>query len=124
MVLGPTYPHAREGGSDSRAITAAKAMLESRGNTPRLFRNTLAFLAADDTRLQDLEDGVRRYLAWQSILVDRGSSRPSAASGTTGGVPARLPPRAPSLPGLGETYQWLLVPVQTYPPGRTWNGKP
>ena len=29
------------------------------------------FLAADETRLQDLEDGVRRYLAWQSILDDR-----------------------------------------------------
>ena len=46
VVLGPTYPHTREGGSDSRAITAAKSILESRGNTPRLFRNTLAFLAA------------------------------------------------------------------------------
>ena len=114
VVLGPTYPHAREGGSGSRAITAAKAMLESRGNTPRLFRNTLVFLAADDTRLQDLEDGVRRYLAWQSILDDKepldlpphqvrqAESQRTAAEGA---VAARI----------GETYQWLLVPVQTTP---------
>ena len=114
VVLGPTYPHTREGGSDSRAITAAKSILESRGNTPRLFRNTLAFLAADDTRLQDLEDGVRRFLAWQSILADR--------------EPLDLPPnqvrQAESQQAtadsavaarIGETYQWLLVPVQSSP---------
>ena len=114
VVLGPTYPHTREGGSDSRAITAAKSILESRGNTPRLFRNTLAFLAADDTRLQDLEDGVRRFLAWQSILADRepldlpphqvrqAESQQAAADNA---VDARI----------GETYQWLLVPVQSSP---------
>ena len=114
VALGPIYPHAREGGSGSRAITAAKALLESRGNSPRLFRNTLVFLAADDTRLQDLEDGVRRYLAWQSILDDRepldlpphqvrqAESQRDAAEGA---VAARI----------GETYQWLLVPVQTSP---------
>ena len=114
VVLGPIYPHGREGGSGSRAITAAKALLESRGNTPRLFRNTLVFLAADDTRLQDLEDGVRRYLAWQSILDDK--------------EPLDLPPhqvrqaesqrRAAEdavAARIGETYQWLLVPVQTTP---------
>ena len=114
VVLGPTYPHTREGGSDSRAITAAKSILESRGNTPRLFRNTLAFLAADDTRLQDLEDGVRRFLAWKSILADRepldlpphqvrqAESQQAAADSA---VTARI----------GETYQWLLVPVQSSP---------
>ena len=114
VVLGPVYPHTREGGPDSRAITAAKTMLESRGNTPRLFRNTLAFLAADETRLQDLEDGVRRYLAWKSILADRepldlpphqvrqAESQQTAADGA---VTARI----------GETYQWLLVPAQTTP---------
>ena len=69
VVLGPTYPHAREGGSGSRAITAAKAMLESRGNTPRLFRNTLVFLAADDPR--HAPPGPRgRSKALPSLAVD------------------------------------------------------
>ena len=124
VVLGPAYPHTREGGtngknikaeeSKSKAVAAANSILESRGNAPRLFRNALAFLAADDTRLQDLEDGVRRYLAWQSILADRES--------------LDLPPHqvrqaelqktaADSAVGarIGETYQWLLVPVQPTP---------
>ena len=114
VVLGPAYPHTREGGTNSRALTAAKSILESRGNAPRLFRNTLAFLAADETRLQDLEDGVRRYLAWQSILADRepldlpphqvrqAESQRTAADTA---VAARI----------GETYQWLLVPTQSTP---------
>ena len=114
VVLGPNYPHSREGGSDSRAVIAAQAIFESRGNSPRIFRNTLAFLAADETRLQDLEEGVRRYLAWESILADRepldlpphqvrqAESRLNAADGA---VTARI----------SETYQWLLVPFQTTP---------
>ena len=114
VALNPAYAHTREGVTDSRAIVAAKSMLESRGNTPRLFRNTLVFLAADDTRLQDLEDGVRGYLAWQSILADRESldlpphqvrQAESQQTAAESAVVARI----------GETYQWLLVPVQANP---------
>ena len=124
VVLGPAYPHTREGGtngknikaeeSKSKAVAAANSILESRGNAPRLFRNALAFLAADDTRLQDLEDGVRRYLAWQSILADRDSldlpphqvrQAESQRTAADSAVTARI----------GETYQWLLVPVQPTP---------
>ena len=50
------------------AEVAAKTLLESRGNSPRLFRNSLVFLAADKARMQDLDDAVRRYLAWKSIV--------------------------------------------------------
>ena len=123
VVLGPAYPHTREGGtngknikaddSKSRAVTAANSILESRGNAPRLFRNALVFLAADDTRLQDLEDGVRRYLAWKSILDDQTLDLPrhqvrqaeSQKTAADSAVTARI----------GETYQWLLVPVQATP---------
>lgn len=70
VVLASSYPHAKEQEEDSRAVIAAKAIWEFRGSVPRLFRNSLVFLAADEARLQDLEDVVRRYLAWQSILDD------------------------------------------------------
>ncbi|MHB1344134.1 MAG: Swt1 family HEPN domain-containing protein [Thermoleophilia bacterium] len=112
VVLGPDHPYSKESGS--AAETAARAILESRGNTPRLYRNTLIFLAADKTRLQDLDEAVRRYLAWESILADKvvlnldpqqvkqAETQLAAAQGT---VSARLP----------ETYQWLLVPTQATP---------
>jgi hypothetical protein len=112
-VLGPSIPTARRG--QQPAETAAKAILESRGNTPRLYRNTLVFLAADKTRLQDLDEAVRKYLAWESILAEKEAldldphqvrSRPRPRrQAADGAVTARLP----------ETYQWLLVPVQATP---------
>ena len=112
VVLGSDYPYSKEVGNPAEA--AAKAILESRGNAPRLCRNTLVFLAADKTRLQDLDDATRRFLAWDSILnekvelnldpqqVKQAETQHNAADGT---VTARIP----------ETYQWLLVPVQTSP---------
>jgi hypothetical protein len=51
------------------AAEIAGATLEWRGNTPRLYRNTLVFLAADKTRLQDLEEATRKCLAWETILA-------------------------------------------------------
>jgi hypothetical protein len=68
VVLSSDHCHSRE--ADSAAERAAKAILESRGSTPRLYRNTLVFLAADKVRLQDLEDALRKCLAWSSIVAD------------------------------------------------------
>ncbi len=112
VVLGIDHPYSKE--PDSPAEVAAKAILESRGNTPRLYRNTLVFLAVDKTRLQDLDEAMRHYLAWESILdekellnldpqqVKQAETQRAAADGA---VTARIP----------EAYQWLLVPVQPDP---------
>jgi hypothetical protein len=112
VVLGVDHPYSKEAGNPAEA--AAKALLEGRGNAPRRYRNTLVFLAPDKQRMVDLDEGLRKFLAWESILVEKETLdlRPhqvkqaenllKAADGT---VVARLP----------ETYQWLLVPVQPTP---------
>ena len=109
---GVEHPYSKEPGS--AAETAAKAILESRGNAPRLYRNTLVFLAADKARLQDLDEAVRRYLAWESIVAEKETlnldphqvkQAETQKQAADGAVTARLP----------ETYQWLLVPVQANP---------
>src|SRR6185369_10211684 len=69
VVLAADHPYTKETGS--AAERAAQAILETRGNTPRLYRNTLIFLAADKVRLQDLDEAVRRFLAWKSILAEK-----------------------------------------------------
>jgi hypothetical protein len=93
---------------------AAKAILESRGNAPRLYRNTLVFLAADKVRLQDLDEALRKYLAWSSIVAEKEAlnldphqtrQAETQKQAADGAVTARLP----------ETYQWLLVPEQSTP---------
>lgn len=112
VVLRIEYPFSKD--PDSPAVAAAKAILESRGTAPRLYRNTLVFLAVDKSKLQDLDESVRRFLAWQSILEEKDildlspfqvrqaqTQKDSASSVVT----ARLP----------EGYQWLLVPTQEIP---------
>ncbi len=112
VLLNAEQLHSRD--AESPAEAAAKTVLESRGNTPRLFRNTLVFLAADKVRYQDLDEALRRYLAWDSIVADTQElnldphqakqaevQRQAAADAVT----ARLP----------ETYQWLLTPQQASP---------
>ena len=112
VVLGIDTPYSKERGNP--AVTAAKTILESRGSVPRIYRNTLVFLAVDKTRLQDLDEAVRRHLAWESILGERESLDLSPhqvkqaeiqKEAATSAVIARLP----------EAYQWLLVPGQASP---------
>jgi predicted AAA+ superfamily ATPase len=112
VVLPAEHSYTREAGS--AAETAARAILESRGNAPRLYRNTLVFLAADKVRLQDLDDALRRFLAWKSILAEKEAlnldphqvrQAETQKQAADGAVSARLP----------ETYQWLLVPEQSDP---------
>jgi predicted AAA+ superfamily ATPase len=112
VVLPSEHTYLKEPGS--AAETAARAILESRGNTPRLYRNTLVFLAADKVRLQDLDEAVRKFLAWESILAEKLAlnldphqvrQAETQMQSADGAVTARLP----------ETYQWLLVPEQTNP---------
>ena len=52
VVLG--LPHTYSKQADNAAETGAKGIFETRGDTPRIYRNTLVFLTADKTRLQDL----------------------------------------------------------------------
>jgi len=112
VVLEVEQTYTKESGCAAEA--AAKAILDSRGNTPRLYRNTLVFLAADKTRLQDLDEAARRFLAWESILAEKETlnldpqqvkQAETQKTAADGAVTARIP----------ETYQWLLVPVQSKP---------
>ncbi len=112
VVLGIETSHTR--GADSSALVAAREIFESRGAAPRLFRNSLLFLAADATQLQYMEEAVSLYLAWNSILDESDSldlpphqvrQARAQAESADGTVNARI----------GEAYPWLLVPSQKSP---------
>ena len=113
LVVLPADATYRRGG-DSAAEQHARAILESRGNAPRTYRNTLLFLAPDQARLSDLEEAARAFLAWSSIVDERetlnlnaqqakqAETRKRDADET---VVARLP----------EIWRWLLAPQQREP---------
>ena len=112
VVLGVDHPYSKEPGSP--AEVAAKAIFELRGNSPRLYRNTLVFLAVDQIRLQDLDEAVRRYLAWDSIVAEETTlnldpHQKKQAEGQKHSADTTVTARLP------EAYQWLLVPTQKDP---------
>jgi hypothetical protein len=69
VVLGIDHPYSKD--ATNKAQAAANAILQQRGSGPRIFQNTLVFLAIDQTRLQDLDEAIRRFLAWSSILDEK-----------------------------------------------------
>lgn len=116
VVLDIETPYGKEAGN--KAEKRAQEILENRGTQPRTYRNTLVFLAADKTRLQDLDEAVRRFLAWNSILREKDAldlsphqvrQADAQLAAADSAVTARLP----------ETYQWLLVPTQFAPSEKT-----
>lgn len=118
VVLSIDQAYSKE--ANNPAELAARSIFENRGNAPRLYRNSLVFLAADKSRVQDLEEAICKFLAWDSILkeseelnltqhqITQAKTQKQAADGV---VHARLP----------EMYQWLIVPTQENPQAQiTW----
>jgi hypothetical protein len=119
VVLGPEHPHSGKT-SDSPARLAAQRFLDERAAGARLHRNMLVFLAPDRTRLAELRQGVREYMAWKSIEADREilnldnfqSRQAETKREQFDDVVAQR---------IQETFTWALVPSQsTNDPSVTW----
>ncbi|PZN07653.1 MAG: AAA+ family ATPase, partial [Bacillota bacterium] len=114
VILGLDAPHQRNG--ESPALAAAAQILEWRGNQPRTYRNALVFLAVDRTQLDGLDEAVRRYLAWDSILQEREALNLDPHQARTAEQQKTAADTTVSL-RLLEAFQWLLVPEQGDPQG-------
>jgi len=115
VVLHPDHTHKRSNGG-SEALTFAKEILEQRGNSPRLYRNMLVFIAADLTDMEALQDAVREHLAWQSIHHDEELLNLDAQQRKQ--VQSQLARTDETVKHrLQETYSWLIVPYQPEPIG-------
>jgi hypothetical protein len=76
------------------------------------YRNALIFLAADKSRLQDLDEAARKYLAWESVLAEKtkldlsphqvtqAETQFEAADGAVTGVPRRHRSHGKQAPGV------------------------
>ena len=110
VVLGPKAPHRARNGS-SKAQLAASEILDQRGNSPRGYRNMLIFLAPESERLAELEQAVRSWLAWTSIVDEKeqlnlDGVQERQAQAQAGKAEETINAR------LGETFSLLLVPSQ------------
>lgn len=109
VILHPKVAHKR--GTESAAKTFAHKATEHRGTANRTNRNMLVYLAADEARLEELDNAVRDYLGWSHVLAneadldltknqkDQATQRQATADQT---VKSRLL----------QTFTWALIPSQ------------
>lgn len=109
VVLGVAHPHSgREG---SAAQTTAKDILTTRGSTPRVYRNMLVFLAAEERQLDNLKLAMRSYLAWSEIV--RESDRYNLIPSDAARAKAKLSEATDTLKTrLKEAWCYLIYPSQ------------
>jgi uncharacterized protein len=119
VILGPDTPHRARNGS-SKTQVAAQEILERRGNSPRIYRNMLIFLAADSERLGELQQAVRLWLAWTSIHQEEEQLNLDAAQKRQ--VTTQINKYDETIASrLNETYCHLIVPSQEGTNALEWN---
>ncbi|MGH2517086.1 MAG: AAA+ family ATPase, partial [Ktedonobacterales bacterium] len=120
VILRPSFPHAAKD-TGSPAMREAAAIFEQHGNSPRYKSNALVFLAPDRTRLDELEQAMRQYLAWKSIEEEQEilnldafqrNQAKTRREHTDSAVKARIP----------EAYTWVLVPESAEPGAKLPDG--
>jgi predicted AAA+ superfamily ATPase len=113
VILHPRFPHVR-GSADSEAYSFARQALERCGSGQRVRRNMLVFLAPDSKRLTELDDAVRQYLAWKTIVDSKVERNLSPAQQKQADVRLADANRSVDL-RIPETYIHLLAPAQHDP---------
>lgn len=109
VVLGVAHPHAGRDGS--AAQTTAKDILTTRGSTPRVYRNMLVFLAAEERQLDNVKLAMRSSLAWSEIV--RESDRYNLIPSDAALAKAKLTEAADTLKTrLKEAWCYLIYPSQ------------
>jgi uncharacterized protein len=110
VLFGPEFPVFKSS-EDSAARKVVQDILDKRGSQPRLFKNSLVFLAPDRTRLNTLEEAVRQAIAWESIRQD---SSLDLRSNQIKQVDKKLEDAKGVVHRLiQETWMWCIFPEQS-----------
>ena len=108
VILSPDKTH-KANAMKSEALMECESILNSRGTSPRIYRNMLVFLAPDSAGMDSLIMETRRWLAWKSIQNDRIELNLDAAQNKeTESCLARSNETVKLR--LMETYCWLISP--------------
>lgn len=113
VILGPKHVHVRNS-NDSSAMLAVDEFINKRGNQPRIYRNALVFVAPDKSRIEQLDDAVRDYLAW-SQLFEEAEERNLTPHNVAQVKKKRDDSKQSFQLRLSEAWRWMLVPDQESP---------
>ncbi|MDR1841608.1 MAG: DUF499 domain-containing protein [Holophagales bacterium] len=108
VVLRPADEY-RAASQTNSAMTAVTDILTNRGNSPRIYRNMLAFIAPDQDLMVSLKQAVRLYIAWKSIKDDSEDLNLDAAQNRETENNLRRANETVDA-RVREAYCWLLVP--------------
>ncbi len=109
VVLGVAHSHTGREGSE--ALAEAKDILMQRGTTPRVYRNMLVFLAAEQRQLDNLKASMRSALAWAVIVGEK--DRLNLTQSDFGLANVKLREANETLKTrLKEAWCYLIYPVQ------------
>lgn len=109
VILHPRVSHKK--GTESDAAEFVRNAVAHRGTSNRTYRNMLVFLAADEARLEELDNAVRDYLGWSHVLahaddLDLTQSQKNQAIEKQRVADETVKAR------LLVAYQWALYPTQ------------
>jgi hypothetical protein len=110
VMFGPDRVHGK-GDMESDGVKAALMFLNQRGKSPRIYRNSLAFLLPDKRKIDDVRDAARQFLAWDSIVRDTDSLNLSAHSAKQSRSKKEEFSSTLAL-RLQEAWRWCISPAQ------------
>ena len=108
VILCPADEYKPSAGTNP-VMEAVTDILNNRGNSPRIYRNMLAFIAPDQDLMANLKQAVRLYLAWKSIKEDSEDLNLDAAQNRETDNNLRRSNETVEA-RIKETYCWLFVP--------------
>ena len=121
VILGPSVPHVGKGTAKSLATDAVTETLMRCRASQRAFRNTLVFVAADESSLANAREVMRKALAWRSIVDDeRLQQQLTQAQVKDAGEKAKTYENA-ALKAARSAWSHILYPVKSETAGQPFN---
>lgn len=108
VILSPKATH-RADQLQTLALQAVNQFLNERGTSPRIYRNTLVFVAPDLNGMESLKEAVRKFLAWESIYKDTDVLNLDSMQRRDVETNKKTHDDTVELQ-IKETYCWLLIP--------------
>lgn len=123
VLMAAQYTH-RRGVDFSAALQWATSTLQSKGNSPRQYQNTLVFLAPDEQSLENLFLALADRKAWTKVLDEKLLLNLTANQEQQAHAKVEDATRTIAL-RIPETWCHLLVPYQNEPGphGASWDEK-
>ena len=111
VVLGVSYPRSR---TNSLAEKESLALLETCGKSPRIYKNSLIFFAADGRQLGLIKEAMRTRIAWSRIQRDK--HRLDLTQSQSATVDEKVVDAVETVSArIKDAWCWLICPSQANP---------